>query len=152
MLQQRKEPGQSGRLGRKVRIDRRLTGNRLIRHPFLALIMARSDSVLFFLAGFTQLLIGSELAAIDPTLAILGAVLEVTGGSSVLVGIYLLIFVARHHKEFTESYNKLEKATMARGNSGRLQRVDPLPVKRRITNVVIPGILAFIAAMAWLAN
>ena len=151
-MQQRKEPGQSGRLGRKVRIDRRLSGNRLIRHPFLALIMARSDSVLFFLAGFTQLFIGSELAALDPTLAILGAVLEVTGGSSVLVGIYLLIFVARHHKEFTQSYNKLEKATMARGDSGRLQRVDPLPVKRRITHVVVPGILAFIAAMSWLAN
>jgi len=114
--------------------------------------MARSDSVLFFLAGFTQLFIGSELAAIDPTLAILGAVLEVTGGSSVLVGIYLLIFVARHHKEFTQTYNKLEKATMARGDSGRLKRIDPLPVKRRITHVVVPGILAFIAAMSWLAN
>ena len=50
-----------------------------------AIIMARSDSVLFFLAGFTQLLIGSELASIDPALAILGLVLEVTGGSSVLV-------------------------------------------------------------------
>ena len=114
--------------------------------------MARSDSVLFFLAGFTQLFIGSELTAIDPTLAILGAILEVTGGSSVLVGIYLLIFVARHHREFKESYNKLEKATMARGDSGRLQRVDPLPIKRRVTHVVVPGILAFIAAMAWLAN
>ena len=127
-------------------------GNRLIRYPIFALIMARSDSVLFFLAGFTQLFIGSELTSIDPALAIFGAVLEVTGGSSVLVGIYLLIFVARHHKEFTDSYNNLEKATMARGDSGRLQRVDPLPVKRRMTNVVIPGILAFIAAMAWLAN
>ena len=131
---------------------RRPVGNRLIRYYMFAVSMARSDSVLFFLAGFTQLMIGSELAALDPTLAFVGAILEVTGGSSVLVGIYLLIFVARHHKEFTESYNKLEKATMARGDSGRLQRVDPLPVKRRITNVVIPGILAFIAAMAWLAN
>tara|TARA_B100000427_G_scaffold84375_1_gene68991 strand:- start:2359 stop:2721 length:363 start_codon:yes stop_codon:yes gene_type:complete len=118
-----------------------------------AINMARSDSILFFLAGFTQLLVGSELAAMDPTLAILGMILEVTGGSSVLVGIYLLIFVARHHKEFQESYNKLEKATMARSeDSGRLKRVDPLPVKRRMTNVVIPGILAFIAAMAWLTN
>ena len=114
--------------------------------------MARSDSALFFLAGFTQLLIGSELASIDPALAILGTILEVTGGSTVLVGIYLLIVVARHHKEFTESYNKLEKATMARGDSGRLQRVDPLPISKRVTNVIIPGILAFIAAMAWLAN
>ena len=117
-----------------------------------AVTMARSDSVLFFLAGFTQLLIGSELATIDPTLAIVGAILEVTGGSSVLVGIYLLVFVARHHKEFTESYNKLEKATMARGDSGRLQRVDPLPISKRVTNVILPGILAFIAAMAWLTN
>lgn len=118
----------------------------------LAIFMARSDSALFFLAGFTQLLIGSELATFDPTLAIVGTVLEVTGGSSVLVGLYLLIFVARHHKEFTQSYNKLEKATMARADSGRLKRVDPEPVSRRITNVIIPGILAFIAAMAWLAN
>jgi len=113
--------------------------------------MARSDSVLFFLAGFTQLLIGSELAA-DPTLAILGAILELTGGSSVLIGVYLLIFVARHHQEFTSSYNKLEKASMASGDSGRLQRVDPEPVSRRLTNIIIPGILAFIAAMAWLSN
>ena len=114
--------------------------------------MARSDSILFFLSRFTQVFVGSEVASLDPTLAFLGVILEVTGGSSVLVGIYLLIFVARHHKEFTESYNKLEKATMARGESGQLSRVDPLPVKRRMTNVVIPGILAFIAAMAWLAN
>ena len=130
----------------------RHAGNRLIHYRFTAFNMARSDSTLFFLAGFTQLLIGSELASIDPALAILGAILEVTGGSSVLVGIYLLIFVARHHREFSESYNKLEKATMARGNSGKLQRVDPLPISKRLTNVIIPGILAFIAAMAWLTN
>ena len=132
--------------------QRRLAGNRLIHYLILAINMARSDSALFFLAGFTQLLIGSELATIDPALAIIGTILEITGGSSVLVGIYLLIFVARHHREFTASYNKLEKATMARGDSGRLKRVDPEPVSRRITNVIIPGILAFIAAMAWLAN
>ena len=131
---------------------RRPAGNSLLPYTIIAFNMARSDSALFFLAGFTQLLIGSELSSIDPALAILGTILEVTGGSSVLVGIYLLIVVARHHKEFTESYNKLEKATMARGDSGRLQRVDPLPISKRVTNVIIPGILAFIAAMAWLAN
>ena len=113
--------------------------------------MARADSVLFFLAGFTQLFIGSSIAA-DPALALLGAFLEVTGGSTVLVGLYLLIFVARHHKEFSESYNKIENSVMSREDTGQLHRVDPKPVSKTLTNVVAPGILAFIAAMAWLAN
>jgi len=113
--------------------------------------MARSDSVLFFLAGFTQLFIGSELAA-DPTLALLGGILEVTGGSSVLVGLYLLIFVARHHKEFSASYNKIENSVMSRENTGELHRVDPKPVSTTFSNVIIPSILAFVAAMAWLVN
>ena len=113
--------------------------------------MARSDAVLFFLAGFTQLFIGSELAA-DPTLALLGGILEVTGGSSVLVGLYLLIFVARHHKEFSESYNKIENSVMSREDTGALHRVDPKPASKTFVNVIIPSILSFIAAWAWLAN
>ncbi len=113
--------------------------------------MARADSVLFFLAGFTQLFIGSSMAA-DPALALLGAILEVTGGSTVLVGLYLLIFVARHHKEFSESYNKIENSVMSREDTGQLHRVDPKPVSKTLTTVVVPSVLAFIAAMAWLAN
>ena len=111
--------------------------------------MARADSVLFFLAGFTQLFIGTS---ISPEMALLGAFLEVTGGSTVLVGLYLLIFVARHHKEFSESYNKIENSVMSRENTGQLHGVDPKPVSKTLTTVVVPGILAFIAAMAWLAN
>ena len=113
--------------------------------------MARANSPLFFLAGFTQLFIGSSLAS-DPSLALLGAILEVTGGSSVLVGLYLLIFVARHHKEFSESYNKIENSVMVKENTGELHRVDPKPASTTLINVVIPSILAFIAAWAWLAN
>ena len=111
--------------------------------------MARADSVLFFLAGFTQLFIGTS---ISPEMALLGAFLEVTGGSTVLVGLYLLIFVARHHKEFSESYNKIENSVMSRENTGALHRVDPKPASTRLINVVIPSILAFIAAWACLAN
>ena len=113
--------------------------------------MARSNSPLFFLAGFTQLYIGSALGD-DSALALLGAILEVTGGSSVLVGLYLLIFVARHHKEFSESYNKIENSVMSRENTGELHRVDPKPASTKFINVVIPSILSFIAAWAWLAN
>ena len=128
-----------------------LAGNRLISPLCLGLLMARADSVLFFLAGFTQLFIGSSLAS-DPSLALLGMILEVTGGSSVLVGLYLLIFVARHHREFSETYNKIENSVMSRENTGQLHRVDPKPVSKTLTTVVVPGILAFIAAMAWLAS
>ena len=113
--------------------------------------MARSNSPLFFLAGCTQLYIGAVLGD-DAALALLGTILEITGGSSVLVGLYLLIFVARHHKEFSESYNKIENSVMSRENTGQLHRVDPKPVSKTLTTVVVPGILAFIAAMAWLAN
>lgn len=113
--------------------------------------MARANSPLFFLAGFTQLYLGSVLGD-DGTLALLGAILEITGGSSVLVGLYMLIFVARHHKQFSESYNKIENSVMSRENTGELHRVDPKPASTKLINVVIPSILAFIAAWAWLAN
>ena len=68
------------------------------------------------------------------------------------VGLYLLIFVARHHKEFSESYNKIENSVMSREDTGQLHRVEPKPVSKTLTTIVAPGILAFIAAMAWLAN
>ena len=128
-----------------------MAGNRLISSLLLRLLMARSSSPLFFLAGFTQLYIGSALGD-DTALALLGAILEVTGGSSVLVGLYLLIFVARHHKEFSESYNKIENSVMVKEATGELHRVDPKPASTKLINVVIPSILAFIAAWAWLAN
>ena len=128
-----------------------MSGNRLISSLRLRLLMARSNSPLLFLAGFTQLYIGSALGD-DTALALLGAILEVTGGSSVLVGLYMLIFVARHHKEFSESYNKIENSVMSREDTGELHRVDQKPASTRLINVVIPSILAFIAAWAWLAN
>jgi len=128
-----------------------VSGNRLISSLRLRLLMARSNSPLFFLAGFTQLYIGSALGD-DTALALLGAILEVTGGSSVLVGLYMLIFVARHHKEFSESYNKIENSVMVKEATGELHRVDPKPASTKLINVVIPSILAFIAAWAWLAN
>ena len=128
-----------------------MAGNRFISPLHLRLLMARSNSPLFFLAGFTQLYIGSALGD-DAALALLGTILEITGGSSVRVGLYLLIFVARHHKEFSESYNKIENSVMSRENTGALHRVDPKPASTKLINVVIPSILAFIAAWAWLAN
>jgi len=108
--------------------------------------MARVDSLIWFMAGFAQLFVGSE---IDSGL---GTMLEVTGGSSVLLGLYALVFVARHHKEFTESYSKLEKTTMTRDDQGRIHRIDDSDQVKRAVWYAVPIILTFFAALGWLAN
>ena len=108
--------------------------------------MARVDSLIWFMAGFAQLFVGSEIGAN------LGTILEVTGGSSVLLGLYALVFVARHHKEFTESYSKLEKTTMTRDDQGRIHRIDDSDQVKRAVWYAVPIILTFLAALGWLAN
>jgi len=108
--------------------------------------MARVDSLIWFMAGFAQLFVGSEIGAN------LGTMLEVTGGSSVLLGIYALVFVARHHKEFEESYSKLEKTTMTRDDQGRIRRIDDGNQVKRAVWYAVPIILTFFAALGWLAN
>jgi len=108
--------------------------------------MARVDSLIWFMAGFAQLFVGSEIGAN------LGTMLEVTGGSSVLLGIYALVFVARHHKEFEESYSKLEKTTMTRDDQGRIRRIDDGNQVKRAVWYAVPIILTFLAALGWLAN
>ena len=108
--------------------------------------MARVDSLIWFMAGFAQLFVGSEIGSG------LGTILEVTGGSSVLLGLYALVFVARHHKEFTESYSKLEKTTMTRDDQGRIHRIDESDQVKRAVWYAVPIILTFFAALGWLAN
>ena len=108
--------------------------------------MARVDSLIWFMAGFAQLFVGSSLESE------LGVILEITGGSSVLLGLYALVFVARHHKEFTESYSKLEKTTMTRDDQGRIHRIDDSNQVKRAIWYAVPIILTFFAALGWLAN
>ena len=109
--------------------------------------MARVDSLIWFMAGFAQLFVGSSLED-----SILGLILEITGGSSVLLGLYALVFVARHHREFTESYSKLEKTTMTRDDQGRIRRIDDGNQVKRAVWYAVPIILTFFAAIGWLAN
>jgi hypothetical protein len=108
--------------------------------------MARVDSLIWFMAGFAQLFVGSEIGSG------LGTILEVTGGSSVLLGLYALVFVARHHKEFEASYSKLEKTTMTRDDQGRIRRIDDGDQVKRAVWYAVPIILTFLAALGWLAN
>ena len=109
--------------------------------------MARVDSLVWFMAGFAQLFVGSSLDS-----AILGTILTTTGGSSVLLGIYALVFVARHHKEFEAAYSKLEKTTMTRDEQGRIHRIDDGNKAVRAIWYGVPIVLTFLAALGWLAN
>ena len=108
--------------------------------------MARVDSLIWFMAGFAQLFVGSSLDSL------MGVILTTTGGSSVLLGIYALVFVARHHKEFEASYSKLEKTTMTRDDQGRIRRIDDGDQVKRAVWYTVPIILTFLAALGWLAN
>jgi len=108
--------------------------------------MARVDSLIWFMAGFAQLFVGSCLDSL------MGVILTTTGGSSVLLGIYALVFVARHHKEFEASYSKLEKTTMTRDDQGRIRRIDDGDQVKRAVWYAVPIILTFLAALGWLAN
>ena len=108
--------------------------------------MARVDSLIWFMAGFAQLFVGSSLDSL------MGVILTTTGGSSVLLGIYALVFVARHHKEFEASYSKLEKTTMTRDDQGRIRRIDDGNQVKRAVWYAVPIILTFLAALGWLAN
>ena len=109
--------------------------------------MARVDSLVWFMAGFAQLFVGSSLDS-----AILSTILEVTGGSSVLLGLYALVFVARHHKEFEAAYSKLEKTTMTRDEQGRIHGIDDGNKAVRAIWYGVPIVLTFLAALGWLAN
>jgi hypothetical protein len=83
----------------------------------------------------------------------LSLLLQGTGGSSVLLGFYFLIFLARHQKEFANSYSKVERATLVRNEkSGVLELKDDASLGSKAFWYAIPIGLTFISAVAWLGT
>lgn len=114
--------------------------------------MARVDSLIFFLLGFAQLLLGGQITG-DPLLDALGIFLQGTGGSSLVLGIYFLMFVARHQKEFNDSYSKTEKTTLVRdGQTGQLVLKDTTPTANKLLWYAGPIGLTLLSALVWLAS
>jgi len=110
--------------------------------------MARVDSLIFFLTGFAQLIIASEIET-----ALVAAILQGTGSGSLALGVYFLIFVARNHKEFSGRYSKSEKTVLIRDEqTGDLKRVDSTPTASKALMYGGPIALTFLAALFWLAN
>ena len=116
--------------------------------------MSRLDSLIWLLLGFAQLLIGAAIGGNDKILLdLLAALLQGTGYSSVLLGLYFLIFLARHQKEFADSYSKVERATLVRNDkTGVLELKDSSTLGSKAFWYAIPVGLTFISAVAWLAT
>ena len=113
--------------------------------------MARVDSLLWFMLGIGQLLLGSQLGSSGVLLELLSILLNVSGGSSLMLGIYFLIFLARHEKEFSEVYSKMEKTEFIRDESGRILDVtDKTPKAVRAIWYAIPVLMTVLGALAWL--
>ena len=114
--------------------------------------MGRVDSLIWLLLGFAQLLMGAAIGG-DPILDMLSLLLQGTGGSSVLLGLYFLIFLARHQKEFADSYSKVERATLIRNEkTGILELKDRASLGSKAFWYAIPVGLTFISAVAWLGT
>ena len=107
--------------------------------------MARVDSLIMIMLGLAQLLIGDALG-----LEILGILMQGTGGGTIAMGIYFLIFLSRHQKEFTESYSKAEKTRLDRDGDGNLHFVDSNTAVTKVIWYIIPVVLTITGAIAWL--
>jgi hypothetical protein len=114
--------------------------------------MARVDSLIFFLIGFAQLLLAGQMGG-DPLLNILSIILQGTGGSTLVLGLYFLLFVARHQKEFTESYSKIEKSTLMRNDqTGQLELTDTTPAANKLLWYAGPVGLTLFSALVWMSS
>jgi len=114
--------------------------------------MARKDSITWFMMGIAQILIGE--AIIDAgTSELMGQLIQWSGGGTVALGIYFLLFVARNESEFSELYNKAEKTVLQTDPvSGKRELIDDSPAGVKAAWYAVPVVMTFIGAMAWLVS
>jgi hypothetical protein len=112
--------------------------------------MARKDSLTWFMMGIAQILIGEAIVSAG-TADFIGWLIQVSGGGTLALGIYFLLFVARNESEFTELYNKAEKTVKkVDPATGRKELVDNSPTGIKAVWYAVPVVMTFIGAMAWL--
>jgi len=112
--------------------------------------MARKDSWTWFLLGIAQLLIGEALVDSGAS-SLLANLITWSGGGTIALGLYFLIFLARHESEFSEVYNKAEKMAIETDPvTGKRILVDNSPKAVTAAWYAVPAVMTFIGAMAWL--
>ena len=112
--------------------------------------MARSDSITWFMLGVAQLLLGEALLDAG-TSEVLAQLIQLSGGGTIALGIYFLLFLARHESEFATAYNKAEKMVLeVNPDTGQKELVDDSPKALKAAWYAIPVGMTFIGLLAWL--
>ena len=118
--------------------------------------MARRDSSTWFVMGVAQLLLGQAImdsAAAGSITEALAWMIQITGGGTFALGIYFLLFIARHEDEFSAAYSKAEKTVLSvNPETGKKDLVDDSPRAVKAAWYAIPVVMTFIGMMSWLAN
>mgnify|MGYP001309892849 CR=1 FL=1 len=115
------------------------------------MFMARSDSMTWFALGVAQLLLGEAILEAGTT-DVLAQVIKMSGGGTIALGFYFLIFLARHEDEFSMVYNKAEKLVLeVDPESGKKVLVDDSRPGIKAAWYSIPVLMTFIGLIGWLA-
>jgi len=102
--------------------------------------------------GVAQLLLGEALME-SGTSEVLAQLIQVSGGGTIALGFYFLIFLARHEAEFTDAYSKLEKTVLVTDPvTGKKQLVDDSSKPIKAAWYAVPAVMTFIGLMAWLVG
>jgi len=112
--------------------------------------MARSDSITWFMLGVAQLLLGEALLNAG-TSDFLAQMIQLSGGGTIALGIYFMLFLARHETEFANAYNKAEKMVLeVNPDTGQKELVDNSPKALKAAWYAIPVGMTFVGLLAWL--
>ena len=112
--------------------------------------MARSDSITWFMLGVAQLLLGEALLDAGAS-EMLAQMIQLSGGGTIALGIYFLLFLARHESEFAQAYSKAEKMVLeVNPDTGQKELIDDSPKALKAVWYAVPIGMTFIGLMAWL--
>ncbi len=115
--------------------------------------MARRDSITWFMLGIAQLLIGEALLANDGTNEFIAYLIQGTGGGTIALGFYFLLFLARNETEFTELYSKAEKTILQTNPAtGRKELIDNSSKPVKAAWYTIPVVMTIFGLFQWLAT
>lgn len=100
--------------------------------------------------GVAQLLLGEALLDAGAS-EMLAQMIQLSGGGTIALGIYFLLFLARHESEFTQAYNKAEKMVLeVNPDTGQKELIDDSPKALKAAWYAVPIGMTFIGLLAWL--
>jgi hypothetical protein len=100
--------------------------------------------------GVAQLLLGEALLDAGAS-EMLAQMIQLSGGGTIALGIYFLLFLARHESEFAQAYSKAEKMVLeVNPDTGQKELIDDSPKALKAAWYAVPIGMTFIGLMAWL--